>query len=256
MDQQVVTQQTSRSPLIPIQLGATVKSPSIGRADVASGAKGRALLISPNPVAVFIAYDEDLKTRVYVDQEAVIKYGLRPITYYMFLIARLNTDLAGNIIGDSFLIEYVKLGTSQYQEFMDLYNEMDAVNSILLRKEAKGEYSYLKVTPSKERASEELYDRLGQLDLGPLWQLVQIDAAKTLEEYERIRESAERNQNQPQQNQRQRSAPQLTQNAGRSQGQGFSARRPVTPPPADTFLESKAGASGVNEFELSEFTEN
>lgn len=175
----------ARGGLMSISMGSVVKGASIRRSDVAEGIKGKGVLIDPNPRATYIAYDQDNKVSVFVDQEAVIKHQLTARTYYIFLIARLNTDMKGNIIGDDLTIEYLKLSDDVYLEFADAYEElMPNVNTVALKKEAKGTYSFVKVTPSKDLASDAVYDKIEGFDLNALWSLVELDLAKSLVQYE------------------------------------------------------------------------
>jgi hypothetical protein len=173
--------------LVPIQMGNVIKSASIKRADVAQGTKGRAVLIDPNPRAANIAFDNDLKMAVYVTQEDVIRYGLSPRTYYMLLLARLNTDMQGTVVGDGFIVEYVKMSDTVYDEFMDHYVEMENVNSITLKKESKGgganSYSYVVPMASKEKVDPAILAKIAELDAEALWSLVTVDCARPIEDY-------------------------------------------------------------------------
>lgn len=179
------------SPFQPIPMGSFVKSISISRSNVAKGTKGRAVLIDPNPRAIYLAYDNAHKCAVLADQETVIKYKLSPRTYYLFLLARLNTDMTGKQVNDEFIVEYLRLSENVYNDFIDGYNEMDSVNSLVLKPVTKQgqngqDFSYVAPVASKELATDEVYAKIEQLDVEALWNLVQVDLGKTVEEYEAI----------------------------------------------------------------------
>lgn len=173
--------------LLSVPLGTRIKSATVGRAVVAENTRGRAILIDPNPRATYIAYDDSVKAAVYVDQESSIRLGLSPNTYYLFLLGRLNTDMKGRIIGDEVVVEYLKLSDKQYEEFCEAYSEMDNVNSVVLKLESKktqkGDFSFVKMTPSKEKPSQEVYEKIQNLDIEQLWKLVEVNCARSEEEY-------------------------------------------------------------------------
>jgi len=169
-------------PLVQIKMGDRGKSPMIKRSDVAGGTKGRAVLLDPNPRCAVVAYDEDQKMTFYADQETVIKYKLRGNVYYLLLIARLNTDMKGDVIGDDFVVEYLRLADKEYAKVADAMEEQEC-NSILLTKEVKGEYSYVIATVSKKGVPNEIISKLQDLDLEPLWSMVEADVARPIESY-------------------------------------------------------------------------
>lgn len=180
-----------RSPFQQLPMGSFVRSISIQRSAVSNGARGRAVLIDPSPRAIYLAYDNANKCAILADQDAVIKYRLTPRTYYLFLLARLNTDMKGNQVGDEIVVEYLRLSDNIYEGFVDTYTEMDQVNSIILKPVTKKgqngqDFSYVEPIPSKEAATDAVYDAIEKMDVEALWQLVQIDCGKTVEEYEAI----------------------------------------------------------------------
>jgi hypothetical protein len=177
----------------PVQMGGFVRNISVGRANVAQGTKGRAVLVDPNPRAIYLAFDNVNKCSVLADADSVIKYKLNPRTYYVFLLARLNTDMKGTQVGNEIVIEYLRLSESVYQDFVDAYNEMPSVSSIILKPVVKKgnngqDFSYVSPVPSKDEATDEVYDKIDKLDVEALWQLVQLDLGKTVEEYEALLE--------------------------------------------------------------------
>lgn len=178
--------------LMPIKLGTRVKSATVNRAVVAPNTRGRAVFIDPNPRATYIAYDNAAKAAVYVDQESAIRLGLSPITYYLFLLARLNTDMKGNVVGDDFVVEYLKVSDKVYEEFMDSYNEMEVVRSVVLKLEVKKsqeqDFSFTKMVPSKDPAMDTTLEKIKTLDVEQLWAMVQANCARSEEEYLKIKE--------------------------------------------------------------------
>lgn len=180
-----------KSPFQQLPMGSFVRSISIQRSAVSNGAKGRAVLIDPSPRAIYLAYDNANKCAILADQDAVIKYRLTPRTYYLFLLARLNTDMKGTQVGDEIVVEYLRLSDNIYEGFIDSYSEMDQVNSIILKPVTKKgnngqDFSYVEPIPSKDAATDAVYDAIEKMDVEALWQLVQIDCGKTVEEYEAI----------------------------------------------------------------------
>ena len=180
-----------KSPFQKLPMGQFVRSISVQRSAVAQNTRGRAVLIDPEPRAIYLAYDNKLKVAVLADQDAVIKYRLSPRTYYIFLLARLNTDMKGTQVGDEFRVEYLRLSDNIYEGFVDSYQEMTAVNSIILKPVTKKgnngqDFSYVEPVPSKDPATDAVYQKLEQVDVDALWQLVQLDLGKTVEEYEAL----------------------------------------------------------------------
>lgn len=111
-------------------------------------------MLDPNPAMKHIAYDDKLKRRVeVVSQSMCIKYKLSPSPTFYYLVAKLNTDLNGNVIGDSFVVEYLQLSESINNEFADAIQEQGVGKSISLQKVKKTsgdgrDFSYIKPTNS------------------------------------------------------------------------------------------------------------
>lgn len=136
-----------------IKIGQTAKKFGISRCTCADGAKCRVALIDTDCVTKWIAYDETARCTVEVTQELSQKYGLRPKPIYLFMVAKLNTDLSGRIVGNQFTVEYLQLPGKTYEEFSDTVNENPNYKTILLSKvKQKGDdgkdFSYLRATAS------------------------------------------------------------------------------------------------------------
>lgn len=178
-----------------VQLGSKVKPLGINRVDVAEGFQCRAILLDPDPQVAFIAWDETLKRKVEVDQDMVIKYGLRPMTTYYYLVAKLNTDMNSNIVNNQFTIEYLQLSENVNSEFVDALNEMPNFTSLKLtkiKKVAEGrDYSYIKVIPSQVDIPEGLMKEIeairstdGAIDA--MWQLINASTSIKKDQYEKL----------------------------------------------------------------------
>lgn len=178
-----------------IQLGTKVRPLGINRVDVAEGFQCRAILLDPNPQVAFIAWDENLKRKVEVDQDMVIKYGLRPMTTYYYLVAKLNTDMNSNIVNNQFTIEYLQLSENVNSEFVDALNEMPNFTSLKLtkiKKVADGrDFSYIKVIPSQVELPEGLIKEIDAIRategaLDSMWQLIDASTSIKREQYEKL----------------------------------------------------------------------
>ncbi len=178
-----------------VPLGTRVKPLGINRSVCAQGIPSRAVLIDPNPRVKYTAYDETLKRRVEVDQDAVIKYRLRPMTNFYYLIGRLNTDMKGDIIGDDMVIEYLQLSESLNNDFSDQIVEQGVPESLkmeLVSKKANGrDFSYIKVTTSKVQPSQEIMNKVKLLQSNPeaiesMWQMIDASTSITIKEYEKL----------------------------------------------------------------------
>lgn len=137
-----------------VQLGTKVNRLGIQRISCAENQTCRCILIDSNPCMKHVAYDESVKRSVEVDQEMVLKYGLRPSPTFYYLVAKLNTDLNGNVVGDKFTVEYIQLSENLNNEFADALREFGGVPASLaitkVKKMGEGgkDYSYIKVTAS------------------------------------------------------------------------------------------------------------
>lgn len=209
-----------------VKIGTRVKPMGIQRCSVGDGCVCRAILIDPNPQFKYVAWDDNLKCRVEVNQDLVIKYGLSPTTQFYYLIAKLNTDMQGNVVSDAFTIEYLQLSESQNNDLSQAITEMGRFVSLSLTKVSKkGEngrdYSYIKVTPSNytidhiPHLAEKLQSAQSQSDaVQAMWQLV--DAATSISPDRYLQRLAEKNgeapaipQSQPAQQLPQRPRPQV-----------------------------------------------
>lgn len=174
-----------------IKQGDRLKSIAINRADVATGTVGRALLLDPQPQACYLAYDSQRKRMVFCDQEMAIKYKLSPRATYLYLIARLNTTMRGEVAGSDIVIEYLSLSDKVYEAFDDAVQEMDHVATLKLKKEASSPtFSYVKPIPSKEEVPEifmkPIQEQLSKMNINQMWQMIQNNIAMSPEDYEKL----------------------------------------------------------------------
>lgn len=180
-----------------VQIGTRVKPLGIQRLSVGEGQKCRAVLIDPNPQMKYVAYDENVKRRVEVDQDMVIKYGLRASATFYYLVAKLNTDLNGNVIGDQFVVEYLQLSENLNNEFSENLMEQGGVVKSLSLKYVKKtgangrDFSYIKPTVSAWEPEGSLADKINQLRSNPdfiskCWMMVDADTSITKEAYEKL----------------------------------------------------------------------
>lgn len=179
-----------------IKIGTKVAPLGINRLVCADNVKSRAILLDPDPRIKYIAYDQDKKRKVEVNQELVIKYGLRPYTAIFYLVARLNTDMRGEVVGDQVTIEYLQLSENLNNEFSDLVMEMGNFNSLAITKVTKKgpnnqDFSHLNVKPSQYEVSPELTKKINDLKsnkeaIETMWKLVDRATSITAEEYEKL----------------------------------------------------------------------
>lgn len=178
-----------------VSLGQTIPSPSINRVDVADGTKGRCILISPDWYAVSIAYTETPKRGAYfVDQDKVLKYSLNARVYYVAVVARLNTGAKGDVLDDSFRIEYLRLSEDVYNEFANDALELENFDTVALTKVTKGQFSYVKPKASSRaqdrKIIESVRSKLKSFDIDALFQLTLISLARPFDEYLKALEEA------------------------------------------------------------------
>jgi len=181
----------SQPKVFKVQLGQTIKSPAIGRCDVAAGTKGRAILLSQDFIACAIAFTpEPHKGAFFVDQDDCLRLGLNPTVFYVGLIARMNTDMKGNPIDDSFRIEYIRLREQQYDKFATTLLEMPQSQTILLSLVEKGSFSYVDIIPSTREVRQDVIDSINEklqlFDVDQLFGLVVNNLARPIEEYEKL----------------------------------------------------------------------
>lgn len=136
-----------------VQLGQKVQPVGISRASISANCWGSAFLLDPNPRVKQIAFDQELSRSVEVDQEACIKLHLTPRTLYYFLIARLDTDIKGNVVSDKFIVQYIQWAPQAYTNFLDLVETNKNFYTLRLKRQQKNEgdqYGYLFAFPSTE----------------------------------------------------------------------------------------------------------
>lgn len=179
-----------------VKLGTRVQNLGINRSEVADNVVARAVLIDPDPRVKYIGWDAVRKRAVEVDQDMIIKFGFKPMTRYYYLIARLNTDMMGKVVGDQFQVEYLQLSDSQNNDFALAINEMGNFKSLVLQKVKKmgpdnKDFSYLKVTPSNQdanpetiRAIETMRQQASAIDA--MWKLIDASTSLSKVEYYRL----------------------------------------------------------------------
>lgn len=178
-----------------VKIGTRVNRLGINRLQVGEGCICRALLLDPDPQVKYIAYDEARKRRVEVDQDMCIKYGLRPMTTFYYLVAKLNTDQQGHVIGDKFVVEYLQLSENLNNELADLIEEQGMPKSFQLTKvkkvgEGGRDYSYVKPIPSQKDFNENksLWAKINELRnnsefIAKAWQMIDMDTSMTKTQY-------------------------------------------------------------------------
>lgn len=176
-----------------VPLGTIVKPIGVGRANVAENVKGKAILIEKDPFHKNVAYDDKVKRSVEVDQDAVIEHGLNARGMYLFLVARLNTDMKGTVIGDDFIIEYVQLSETTYAEYADGVEAVGGkANGMMLKKVSKSvegrDFSYVTATAANIPLSPGLMEALkavkrNKAGVEALWKMIDANTSISIEEY-------------------------------------------------------------------------
>lgn len=179
-----------------VALGTKVKRLGIQRLLVSEGAKCRAILLDNDPRMKHIAYDESRKVRVEVDQDMCIEYGLNPSPTFYYLVAKLNTDLNGNVIGDQFTVEYLQLSESLNNKFAEQVSEMGMPKSLSLTKVKKSgdngrDFSYIETTPSAKSLVDDnpsLKAKINELKsnqefIANCWKMIDASTSITKERY-------------------------------------------------------------------------
>ena len=186
-----------------INFGDRVQKIGIDRFDCAQDVTVKAMFVNyDRPYARNMAYDETNKCYVECDKDMAIKYGLSPKPRYYFLVAALQTDMNGNILGDKEVkVTYVNMSNNQYEHFLAASNNLDQwkgfVTLVKVKKnDGKGkDIIYIEATPASSNAqgfkgiSEKLAARLNQLAadenmLNTAVQLIDADTGLTKEQYE------------------------------------------------------------------------
>lgn len=179
-----------------VKLGQQVKSLGINKANVADNCTARAILLD-DPRVKFIGWDEKRKRTVELDQEMIIQYGFRPNTNYYYLIARLNTDMKGNVVDSDFTVEFLQLSSNVNDEFATAIQEFGpSFASIVMKKvNKKGEggrdFSYIKVTPSNQTFFPDLMEKVQKLTedkaaMESMWMLVDRATSISKEDYMKL----------------------------------------------------------------------
>lgn len=177
-----------------VTIGTKVNRLGIPRLSVGEGSTCRAILLDPDPRMKHIAYDEARKRRVEVDQDMCIRFGLRPSPTFFYLVAKLNTDLNGNVIGDKFTVEYLQLSENLNNEFSDQILEQGVPKSLQLtkvKKSANGkDYSYIKVVPSQRgfEDNKSLWSNIRAVQekegfIDTCWAMIDADTSLTKQQY-------------------------------------------------------------------------
>ena len=179
-----------------IKLGTRAKSLGINRTVCAAGCKSRAILLDEDPRYKYIGWDDKRKKRVELNQDLVIKYGFKPMANYYYLIARLNTDMKGNVIGDDIIVEYLQLSENLNNDFADLVMENPDFNSLVLTLVKKSgpdgkDFSYIDVKTSNYQVSEEIINKVNALKenseaIESMWRLIDATTSISAEEYEKL----------------------------------------------------------------------
>lgn len=179
-----------------VKIGTRVADLGIQKVNVADGTKARVVLIDADPQMKYIAYDNVVKRRVEVNQDLLIKYNLKPTATFFYLIARLNTDMKGNVVDDDFSIEYLQLTNNVNVEFADAVAENPNFTSVVLSKVSKKgdggkDFSYTKATPSNYVVSEGIQNKIEVLRKNPeaidaLWKMIDRATSITADEYEKL----------------------------------------------------------------------
>lgn len=174
---------TQTAALVPI--GTRMASPGIKRVDVADGTIGRGIIITEQTLACLLHYSEvkDAAGYYYVTNQDILNYGLPANLYYVFLIARLNTDARGNILDDSFKVEYLRLKESSYEELADAVSEVGSF-SLAFKKEVKGKFSNIVAQPSLKVRDDanhvKIMEKIKTLNVESLFKIVKRDLGKDL----------------------------------------------------------------------------
>lgn len=177
-----------------VKIGTRVENLGIQKVNVADGVKARVVLVDPDPMLKHIAYDNVVKRRVEVTQDLYIKYGLKSTPTFFYLIARLNTDMKGNVVSDDFTVEFLQLTNNINTEFADAVSENPNFQSLVLSKVSKKgdggkDYSYIKATPSNYAVPVGVQEKLDLLRKNPeaidaMWQMIDRSTSITAAEYE------------------------------------------------------------------------
>ena len=135
-----------------VQLGQKMEPVQIAKANVVKGFPGRALLLGEGCVLGKARYyDERVRCIVEVTQKDVIKYHFDKVDEsYFIAIARLNTDMVGNIVSNDYKVEYLRLSADKYNDLCtQIQNNPNFTSLVLEKVDQRGEngkdYSWVNV---------------------------------------------------------------------------------------------------------------
>lgn len=180
-----------------VPFGQRIEAVQIAKANVVKGFPGRALMLGPDCVmGKALYYDDRVKRTVEVTQDAIIKYHFDNVReYYYIAIARLNTDMQGNIVSNDIKVEYVRLTGDMYNDLCTQLRETPHYTSLLLEKvEKRGDdgkdFSWVKVSLSSVEIPQAVAARVQQLVETPgavdsIMQMLDSQTSITIEEYEK-----------------------------------------------------------------------
>lgn len=173
-----------------VKLGESLPNKLLSRCDVADGTSGRVIPLYESAVAVNVFYSEVPKGSFMCSPEQALKIGASPRSYYVIPVLRLNTDARSKPIDNTFRLEYLRLGYTQYIELCQSMEETEGMSSLVITKQVKGDYSYIKPTVSTKILSKEIMDLVEtfktSLDEDQIFSFAVADMARPFEEYLRI----------------------------------------------------------------------
>lgn len=119
-----------------LNFGQVVNDLSIQRADVAVGYVGYCVLLDTRVMAKQVIFMDKFGF-VEVTAEDVARYRKQPMTYYLMLVARLNTDPRGRLYGDDITVEYLRMSRTQYMDFQQSVQANPTASTVMLTKEKR-----------------------------------------------------------------------------------------------------------------------
>lgn len=175
-------------------LGTALPTNLISRCDVAAGTKGRVIPLFDSVVGCSIIYSTDPKGVFFADQEQAIQAGITPRFYYVIPVARLNTDTKGNVLDNTIKLEYIRSGSSQYDELVQQMEEHENYTSLVLAKETKGEFTFVKPAVSAKKIPDEVLAKVAEikksLNEDQIFTMILNDIARPFSEYEKLLKKA------------------------------------------------------------------
>lgn len=141
-----------------VDFGTKVKAIEVGRTQCAENVAGRAIVLDPSPAVKQCAWlegvnakGEPVKRSVELNQDEAIRFRATPRVNYYMLIARLNTDMNGNVVGDDIVVEYLQMSAKVYDDFIEACESIGNYTTIKLKKEVRkpgDTYGYVKPIPA------------------------------------------------------------------------------------------------------------